>query len=63
MQRHLIDLVPCRTVEIGAGQLELWNTPDGRVLIHLQPAHETPIWIELSPDQAVWLARELLRNG
>ena len=46
----------CQTV--GDSGMEVWQLKDGRFLVHLTVTGRGP-WIELSAEQAVWLAAEL----
>ena len=43
---------------LAVGNLEVWHIKDGRFLIHVAINNRGP-WIELSAEQASWLAGEL----
>lgn len=48
-----------RTFTLASGDLELWRIKDGRFLIYLTPRGQRNMWIELSAEQAAWLAGQL----
>ena len=56
MQVDLFDGKPDATIE--SGDLELWRLKDGRFLVHVTINGKGP-WIELSAEQASWLAGQL----
>lgn len=58
MQVDLFDGKPDATIDTGG--LELWRLEDGRFLIHITIHGKGP-WIELSAEQAAWLAAELVK--
>lgn len=53
------DATQSKTITLAAGDLELWRIEDGRFLIHLAFRGHRNMWIELSAEQASWLAGEL----
>ena len=61
MQVDLFDHKPAGTQTLAAGDLELWRVKDGRFLIHLSFKGQKNAWIELSAEQASWLAAELVK--
>ena len=63
MPTKLVNVAPseiqefaCQTV--GNSGMEVWRLKDGRFLIHLTLTGRGP-WIELSAEQASWLAGQL----
>ena len=58
MQIDLFDGKPSATLV--DGNLELWRLKDGRFLLHVMINNKGP-WIELSTEQAAWLAAELVK--
>lgn len=67
MPTRLVNMAPsdiqefaCQT--LAAGDLELWRVKDGRFLIHLAFKGQRNAWIELSPEQAHWLAGQLSKS-
>lgn len=59
MQTALIDMPPGEVLTLATGDLEMWRVQDGRFLIHLALTGKRQMWIELSPEQAHWLAGQL----
>lgn len=55
----LTDPTQCKPLTLAAGDIELWRVKDGRFLIHLAFRGQRNMWIELSRQQADWLAGEL----
>jgi hypothetical protein len=58
----LIDVTPGDVLKLATGDLELWRVQDGRFLIHLALTGKRQMWIELSPEQAHWLAGQLSKS-
>lgn len=52
------DATQSKPFSMAYGDLELWRLKDGRFLIHVMINKKGP-WIELSAEQASWLAGEL----
>lgn len=59
MNASLIDMPPGEVLTLATGDLEMWRTSDDRFLIHLALTGKRQMWIELSPEQASWLAGQL----
>lgn len=53
------DTTQANPLTLAAGDLELWRIKDGRFLIHLALRGQRNMWIELSAEQAAWLAGQL----
>jgi len=47
----------------GAAGLEVWRTPDGRVLIHQPRRGQYQAWIEVLPTARLWLIERLQEVG
>jgi hypothetical protein len=62
MPTTLIDMPPGEVLTLATGDLEMWRVKDGRFLIHLALTGKRQMWIELSPEQAHWLAGQLSKS-
>ena len=62
MPTTLIDMPPGEVLTLATGDLEMWRVKDGRFLIHLAFKGTRQMWIELSPEQAHWLAGQLSKS-
>ena len=62
MNASLTDMPPGEVLQLATGDLEMWRVKDGRFLIHLALTGKRQMWIELSPEQAHWLAGQLSKS-
>lgn len=62
MQIDLFDGKPQGTQTVASGDLELYRVDDGRFLVHMTLRDAKHVWIELSSDQANWLAGQLSKS-